>query len=300
MVELFDWEEQDAEINLSWSSVEGYLNLDELEAEEEEPEEILAEWYGVEPRNITLVHGAQEGTFLSLLALKPDVIHVPRPNYPLIWDQAMELGIRVEYTGLYPDVRGSTIVMANPNNPTGRYIDLDDVAEYNTVVVDEIFRPYVRDEPWIHENAIVICSTSKFFGFKDRKVGWIIAGRRFADRIRHIRDLVTPPPIYDSILVKYAFRNYGYIKRRTLEIVGRNREILYKYNPHMPIALLMRDGLDSLEFCRSLYSVKNVLLNPLEYWGVGGGVRISLGKLDPRLLEVGLQRLNEYIEETGF
>ncbi len=307
MVRLFEWEEQEAEINLSWSSVEGYLNLEELEYDEREPVEILAEWYGVKESNVIMVHGAQEGTFLSLLALKPETIHVPRPNYPLIWEQATELGIKVEYTGLYPDVEGSVVVLANPNNPTGKYIDLDEVAEKNIVVVDEIFRPYVTDETWVHDNAIVICSTSKFFGFRDRKVGWIIAGDRFADRLRHIRDMVTPPPIYDSILIKYAFRNYDYIKRRTLEIVGRNREILYRenkyfeieYGPHMPIALLKHEDLDSMEFCRRLYREKNVLLNPLEYWGAGGGMRISLGKLDTGLLEEGMRRINEFIEEHG-
>ena len=308
MVKLFDWEEQEAEINLSWSSVEGYLELDELEYDDREPREILAEWYDVKPENVILVHGAQEGTFLSLLALKPDVIHVPRPNYPLIWDQAMELGIKVEYTGLYPDVEGSVVVMANPNNPTGKYIELDEVADKNIVVVDEIFRPYVTDETWVHDNAIVICSTSKFFGFKNRKVGWIIAGKRFVERVRHIRDLVTPTPIYDSLLVKYAFRNYRYIKRRTLEIVGRNRDVLYKYNRHfkieyspsMPIALLRHDELDSLDFCRRLYHEKSVLLNPLEYWGAGQGMRISLGKLDPGILEEGMRRINQFIEEHGF
>jgi|Deesub1362A_J573_1020465.scaffolds.fasta_scaffold00008_181 aspartate/methionine/tyrosine aminotransferase len=308
MVELFDWEEQEAEINLSWSSVEGYLNLDMLEYDERDPIDILAEWYGVDPENVVLVHGAQEGTFLSLLALKPEVIHVPRPNYPLIWEQAMELGIRVEYTGLYPDVEDSVVVLANPNNPTGKYLELDEVAEKNIVVVDEIFRPYVTDEPWVHENAVVICSTSKFFGFKDRKVGWIIAGRRFAKRIKHIRDLVTPTPISDAILVKYAYRNYDYIRRRTLEIVGRNREILYRlnkyfeigYSPHMPIALLLKDGLDSMGFAEKLYREKDVLLNPLRYWGVDGGLRISLGKLDTGLLEEGMRRINEFIEEHGF
>jgi aspartate/methionine/tyrosine aminotransferase len=304
LVELFDWEGQDAEINLSFSSIEPFDDYVGLDADDRDAEIILADWYGVKPENIVIVHGAQEGIFLAYLALRPKTIYIPIPSYPPIIDQAKILGIDIVYTGLVPDIHNSIISLANPNNPTGLYIKLDDILSDNIVVVDEIFKFFVDDEPYYHENAIIICSTSKFYNFKDRKVGWIVASEEFAKRIRLVKDLVTPDPIYDKVLIKYIFRNYDFFRERSINIVRRNIDILRKnnryfkvrYENYMPIALLEREGLDSMDFCRGLLESENVLLTPSIFFGLDGGLRICLGYEDTHILEEGLRRLNSFCE----
>ena len=308
MVDLFDWEEQGvkAEIDLSGSGIGPFDDLDKLKMSDKEPEEILAEWYGVKPENVLVVHGSQEGTFLAYMGLKPQSVYIPLPSYPPIFEQAEALDINVNFTGLKPEVEDSVIVLANPNNPTGYYIkDLDKLADNNLVIVDEIFKPFVDEDILIHPNIIIISSTSKFFGFKDRKVGWIIGDKEYIHKIRLARDLATPTPLYDSILVKYAFKNYDFFKERSLGIVRRNIDVLRKnvkgfeirYNPDMPIAVISRDNLDSMEFCKKFFEKKNVLFTPTDYFGMKGGVRIRIGFEDIGLLEEALRRLNEFTEE---
>lgn len=306
MVDLFDWEEQEAEIDLSGSGIEPFDGLDKLEASEKDAEEVLADWYGVKPENVLIVHGSQEGIFLTYMALKPESVYIPLPSYPPIFEQAEALDIDVNFTGLRPEVKDSVIVLANPNNPTGYYIeDLDRMADDNLVIVDEIFKPYVDENLLIHPNVIIISSTSKFFGFKDRKVGWIIGDKKYIHKIKLTRDLVTPTPLYDSMLMKYAFKNYDFFRERSLDIVRRNIRTLRKnlkdfnieYNPDMPVALIVREGLDAMDFCKKFLKEKNVLFTPSDYFGMKGGIRIQIGLEDSEKLEEALRRLNEFTEE---
>ncbi len=306
MVDLFDWEEQKAEINLSWSGIEGFEELDKLPKENNEPEKILAEWYKVSPENIVIVHGAQEGMFLTYLALKPKKVVIPLPSYPPIFEQAQALGINIEYAEIKPKVEKSVIALANPNNPTGLYLNPDEIISDNLVIIDEIFKYFIDDKPYFHDNAIIISSTSKFFAIKGRKVGWIIAKKELAEKIRKIEDLVTPEPLYEKELIKYVFKNFDFFKERSINIVKENMKILSQFNdprfriihnPYMPVALLTKNDLNSMDFCRELLKKTGVLFTPLKFFGVDGGFRISLGSKDPNLLEKSLTRLKNFSDE---
>ncbi len=306
MVALFDWEEQKAEINLSGSSVESFEGLENLPKDNSEPEKILAEWYSVSPENVVIVHGAQEGMFLTYLALKPKKIVIPLPSYPPFFEQAQELGIDIEYTDIKPKVNKSIVVLANPNNPTGMYLNLDEIVYDNLVIVDEIFKFFIDDKPYFHDNAIIISSTSKFFSIKGRKVGWIIAKKEIAEKIRKIKDLVTPEPLYDKELIKYVFKNFDFFKERSIGIVKENLKILSQFNdtrfeivhnPYMPVVLLKKNGLDSMNFCNKLLNETGVLFTPLVFFGVDGGFRISLGSKNSNLLKESLIRLSKFSDK---
>ena len=303
MVDLFDWEEQEAEIDLSGSGIELFDELDKLKAEERESEKILADWYDVKPKNVVIVHGSQEAIFLAYMALKPESVYIPLPSYPPIFEQAKALNINVNFTGLKPVVENSVIVLANPNNPTGYYLDLDEIVDNNLVIVDEIFKLFVDEKRYIHPNTVIIASTSKFFGFKDRKVGWVVGDKKYIHRIRLARDLVTPTPIYDTILIKYIFKNYDFFRERNLGIIRKNINILHRnirkfvieYKPEMPIALIGMEGLNAMDFCKRFLKEKNVLFTPSDYFGMKEHIRIAVGRA-PWMLEEGLKRLNEFLK----
>ena len=306
MVDLFDWEEQKAEINLSWSSIEGFEELDKLSRDNNEPEKILAEWYKVSPENIVIVHGAQEGMFLTYLALKPKKVVIPLPSYPPIFEQAQALGINIEYTEIKPKVEKSVIALANPNNPTGLYLNPDEIISDNLVIIDEIFKYFIDDKPYFHDNAIIISSTSKFFAIKGRKVGWIVDKRELSEKIRKIKDLVTPEPLYEKELIKYVFKNFDFFKERSINIVKENMKILSQFNdprfriihnPYMPVALFTKDNLNSMDFCKKLLKKTGVLFTPSKFFGVDGGFRVSLGFKDSDLLKKSLVRLKNFSDE---
>lgn len=306
MVDLFDWEEQKAEINLSGSSIEGFEELDKLPKDNNEPEKILAEWYRVSPENIVIVHGAQEGMFLTYLALKPKKVVIPLPSYPPIFEQAQALGIDIEYTEIKPKVEKSIIALANPNNPTGLYVNPDEIVSDNLVIIDEIFKYFINDKPYFHENTIIISGTSKFFAIKGRKVGWIVAKKELAEKIRKTKDLVSPEPLYEKELIKYIFKNFDFFKERSINIVKENMKILFQFsdphfkivhNPYMPVALFERNNLNSMDFCKKLLNKTGVLFTPSKFFGIDGSFRISLGSKDPNLLKESLIRLKIFSDE---
>ncbi|MEM3831999.1 MAG: pyridoxal phosphate-dependent aminotransferase [Thermoprotei archaeon] len=306
MVDLFDWEEQKAEINLSWSSIEGFEELNKLPKDNNEPEKILAEWYNVSSENIVIVHGAQEGMFLTYLALKPNKVVIPLPSYPPIFEQAQALGIKIEYSEIKPKVEKSIIALANPNNPTGLYLNPDEIVSNNLVIIDEIFKYFIDDKPYFHDNAIIISGTSKFFAIRGRKVGWIIAKKELAEKIKKIKDLVTPEPLYEKELIKYIFKNFDFFKERSINIIKENMKILYQFsdtrfkiihNPYMPVALLTKDALNSMDFCRKLLKETGVLFTPSKFFGIDGGFRVSLGSKDPSILKESLIRLKNFSDK---
>jgi len=302
-VDLFDWEEQDSEINLSGSGMEPIENIDTLNWVEGDPKELIAEIYGVNPDNILLTHGAQEAMFLVLAAFRLDVVDVLIPTYPPIVEQAQILGARVNFIESPFESKNRFILLVNPNNPTGEYIPIQELIGRGIVVVDEIFKPFISKSFEYIPGSIILMSTSKFFSVKDHKVGWIISDKKFIRRIKNMRDLVSPPPIGDKWLINFIVGSMEEFYRRNLSIIKENYSRLSNldeffhiiYNHNMPIAVLFRDELEDKAFAGKLLKEKGVLLTPTSYFYMPSGLRISLGHSNHQLVEEAVERMNELI-----
>ncbi|MFP3189928.1 MAG: aminotransferase class I/II-fold pyridoxal phosphate-dependent enzyme [Thermoproteota archaeon] len=304
MVELFDWEEQNCDINLSISGIEPLENIEGLPKNDREPEEILADWYKVEKENVVITHGAQESLFLVYLALKPEHVCIYLPAYPPFFEQAELLGIKFSFINKDEYLNGKFIVLSNPNNPLGYQLDLSEIVKSNLVVSDEIFKFFVSDEIFFHDNLIIISGTSKFFNIKERKVGWIIANKNIVNRVKKIKDLVTPEPLYDKVLIKFVFNNYNFFKERNKKICERNYAIIENsqlknyfeiiYTKHMPVAALEKENLDSYEYCKKLLEKERVLLTPLSFFKFQNGIRIYLGYEKPEYLKEAIARIEKF------
>ncbi len=307
MVELFDWETQEADVNLSGSSMEPLPDLSGLEYEDGDPHELVAELYGVDPSNTLFIHGAQEGMFLTLLALRPKEITIPIPIYPPVHIQARILGIRVRFVENPFEADTKVVAMVNPNNPTGEYYDLSELAGDRIVIVDEIFKPFVDDRFEYIDNSVIIMSTSKYFSVIDKKVGWIIADKKYIDHIRDVRDLVSPPPISDVSLINYIIPNIDFFRKRNQAIIKRNLDLLTKksgffqiiYRKYMPVAVLYRDNLDDMMFARELHRRYDVLLTPTSFFLLPGGLRIGLGRDSDMDMMRALDALNKLCSDIG-
>ncbi len=308
MVELFEWEEQEANINLSGSGMEPIASIEELERTDGDPKELLADLYGVSKDNIIFTHGAQEAMFLVLAAFKQDVIDIPIPTYPPIIDQARMLGMKVNFIESPLESKNKLLSLVNPNNPTGEYISIRDIIGNKLVVVDEIFKPFVNKKFEYVSGTILIMSTSKFFSILDHKIGWIIADKENIRRIQVVRDLISPPPIGGKWIINYIIPNIDYFYKRNLSIIKMNYSQLDKmnkyfhiiYNSFMPIAVLYRDGIDDKSLAEKLLQTRGVLLTPTSYFYMPSGLRISLGHHNHELLIEAMRSLNELIESREF
>jgi len=115
-------------------------------------EEALREYEGVE---VTVFNGATEALLAVIAALKPRRVVIPWPNYADYVRVAQLLG--VDYVLVEDPLQatsGDLVVMSNPNNPLGRYVERDEVldlarrlkARGAALLVDESFIDFTRGE----------------------------------------------------------------------------------------------------------------------------------------------------------
>ena len=106
------------------------------------------------------------------------------------------------YAGNYTEPKRALIFLANPNNPTGTWIDgdrlksfLESVPRETLVVVDEAYAEYV-EEPgypdccaWLreHPNLVVTRTFSKAFGLAGLRIGYALSAPGVADILNRIR-----------------------------------------------------------------------------------------------------------------
>ena len=163
---------------------------------------LLAEAYGVEEDGIVVLNGAAEAYSLLPLALRPRSIVVLAPSFgdhlhaslasraPLYMLHYREEGRRyrlpLEALEALPErvVRGSLVLLSNPNNPTGTCLsrsELEALAEAfkgSLIVVDESFQPLswscqsiLRNPP---EDTVVLLSLTKILGVQGLRIGILI------------------------------------------------------------------------------------------------------------------------------
>ena len=126
----------------------------------------------VDPESLVLTSGTSEGYsyVFRLLANPGDEILVPKPSYPLfdfladlqdvklvpyplIYDHGWQIDFHSLERALGPSTRG--IVLVNPNNPTGSYLNAEERDRLNGIcrehslalIVDEVFLDYALDGP---------------------------------------------------------------------------------------------------------------------------------------------------------
>jgi aspartate/methionine/tyrosine aminotransferase len=204
------------------------------------------------------------------------------------------------------ELKNKIIILSNPNNPTGEIYNIQELIENNNILIlDEIFKYFINDEDKFFENTIIISSTSKFFNFKNRKVGWIICEDKLSEKIKYYKDLISPDPIFDEELINYIYKNFHFFKKRNINIISKNLAVIKKYkiqefriiyNEYMPVMMLEREGLNAMDYCSKLLNEKSVLLTPMSYFLKPDAVRIFLGYENEEILKKAMERIISFNE----
>ena len=222
----------------------------------------ISEYYSergitVSAEDIVLTSSTSEAySFLFKLLIDPgDQILIPRPSYPLFDFLArLECARTVRYplhyqNGWYYDLetlesclsqRTKAIVLVNPNNPTGSYIDQKEweglrdlcLARRVTMICDEVFVDYCISDalhPFDPASAtdvptFLLNGLSKTSGLPQMKLGWIIVqgpAKQRRERLEHLEivadtflSVSTPIQHAVPILLEIANGIRGQIQRR--------------------------------------------------------------------------------------
>ncbi|MFC5277715.1 pyridoxal phosphate-dependent aminotransferase [Halorubrum rubrum] len=295
----------------------------------------IADRYGRDAEEVVLTCGTQEADYLTFMSLLDEGDHsvVVSPTYqslasvpdsigevtevrtePPEWD----LSVDAVAEAMRPDTR--LVVLTNPSNPTGKYLDPETMrALYDLVadedaylLVDEVYR-MLADDPHapaaaLGPRAISAAGVSKSYGLAGARVGWVVADAEIADAVRKWKDYTTiSPPLVGSHVARQA------LGEQEADILEANRAHA-RANRERVAAFLDRHGLEwfeptgvngfptvpdgfenGKEFCRSVFDAESVVLAPGEVFGHPDRFRIGFG-LHTEELEDGLDRIGRHIE----
>ena len=176
----------------------------------------LSTWHGVAPEQITLGNGSND--VLELVArafLAPGLEAVFSEHafavYPIVTQAvgatarvapARDYGHDLDAMRALIGERTRVVFIANPNNPTGTWVEegalaafLDSVPPDVIMVLDEAYVEYATREgypdslPWLarHPNLVVTRTFSKAYGLAGLRVGYALSHPQIADLLNRVR-----------------------------------------------------------------------------------------------------------------
>ena len=172
--------------------------------------------FGTDPSNVLVGNGSSEVLFnLLQLVERPGEVVSPWPSFGLYNAISTILGLRLRKVPLAEDhqvdldalraaVASETrsVILSNPNNPTGTYLTLDEVRSFAEtlpervlMVLDEAYQEFVSDPAYhgshalIFEmpNVVVARTFSKAHGLAGLRVGYGLAPEKVADYAERVR-----------------------------------------------------------------------------------------------------------------
>ena len=304
-------------------------------------ENLLAEEYDVQPESVLVTAGATHANFIAYAAALDlsggDTVLVEHPGYePLVktpegLDATVSRFDRGEDGELDParieaSVTDDTAIVATSNrhNPTGALEGQSAIADAaeaaHTVgaplLVDEVYAPYVIDE---HDgafggptaasidNTVVTGSLTKFFGFGELRIGWLIGDPAFVRRARriayHLPDVAGPSRTLAERAL-YASESIVETKRDRVET---NHELLATFvDERDDLGGVVHDGA-TFAFLEPVYPVdtlveaawdEGVLVVPGRFYDDPDRIRVSVGG-PPTDVEVSLGRFAQVLTDVG-
>ncbi|WP_160135767.1 aminotransferase class I/II-fold pyridoxal phosphate-dependent enzyme [Halococcus salsus] len=296
----------------------------------------IAERYSRSPEEVVLTCGTQEADYLTFMSLLSEDDHsvvisptyqslksVPAaigdvtsvPSEPPNW----ELPVDAVAEAIQPETQ--LVVLTNPSNPTGKYLDpetmdalYDLVAENDAyLLVDEIYR-MLADDPHppaasLGPRAISTAGVSKSYGLAGARLGWVVADTDVANTVRKWKDYTTisPPLIGHHIAQQALGEQESEILEANRAHAKANRERVAEFADRYDLDwfeptgvngfLTVPDGFDNgKEFCRTLFEEESVVLAPGDVFGYPNRFRIGFGLHTDELKE-GLERVGRHIEQ---
>ncbi len=207
----------------------------------------IAEQYCLQPEQIVPGNGTSELLFAAVRAFEVVRAVIPVPSY-IDYQQACVLaGVAVCQIALQteddfqPDLKllaanlqaGDLVIIGQPNNPTGRLVDRQQLLELADnqpdvlFLIDEAFAGFVPDYTSLagsRDNIIVLCSLTKIFAVPGLRLGFLAASAKICHALRQ----QLAPWSVNTLAQAAGAAMIGDLKyvKQSRELVRRNREFL--------------------------------------------------------------------------
>lgn len=189
------------------------------------------------------------------------------------------------------------VFIANPNNPTGTWLDeaalrgfMAKVPEDVVVVLDEAYCEYVQEPGYPdgvallsdYPNLVVTRTFSKAYGLAGLRVGYGISHPQIADLLNRVRAPfnVSVPAMAAAVA---AYRDTDYLQRsRELNSAGQRQlasafaELGLSYIPSVGNFITVEMPGDAMPYYQALLQ-KGVIVRPIGVYGMPRHLRVSIG-----------------------
>lgn len=328
---MMDWDEVVGEVNRH----HGYTYESHAEVTRALPGAL-----GVADGEALLTMGTSEANALVMQLLCRDGTSVvvdlpayqPLPELPGLYGartipvpRHMEEGWRLDLQRVQEAVSPGTVAIftSNLHNPTGAALmreDLRALADIAadagaTLVVDEIFRPYVADDNMVPPartvapEAITTGSVSKVYAWAATRLGWISAPVDVIEEARRLKWLVAPTfALPNTAMARQLVPLMPGLRDRARAIAGRGMEAVGEWvdsrddvswvPPHAGVICFPRfDGVaDTVSLAKRALDEHGVMTSPGEFFGLPGHLRIGVGHPDVEHVREGLRLLGETLD----
>jgi len=188
------------------------------------------------------------------------------------------------------------VFIANPNNPTGTYVNKKEVAKFleglpkNLIIVfDEAYLEFVdkKDFPKTIElinnkNIIVLRTFSKIYGLAGLRVGFGVARESFIAAMERVRQPFNVNSLAQSAALG-AFNDPGFVKK-TRNLVLREKRFLYwaldkmgiDYIPSVANFILINLKKDALTIFKKMLK-QGVIVRDMLPYGLKNYIRVTIG-----------------------
>ena len=193
------------------------------------------------------------------------------------------------------------VFIANPNNPTGTYLDQEQMVDFlnfmksypeTLVVIDEAYTEFVRVKDYpeglklFHQyclpNLVIVRTLSKVYGLAGIRLGVLIAPTLIANYIHRVRNPFNVNHLAQVAGVA-AILDQAYVKQ-LCQLVWKGLDHLYTQLEHSPIKywesqanfVLLDFGKEAFPIYQSLLQ-KGFILRPVHNYGLKNCLRLTIG-----------------------
>jgi histidinol-phosphate aminotransferase len=196
------------------------------------------------------------------------------------------------------DDQTKMVYIANPNNPTGTYINKEEfewfmqqVPDDVLVIMDEAYYEYAREiEDYPHaldygyDNIIVLRTFSKAYGLAGFRVGYAIAHEELISTMMKTK-LTFEPTTLGQAAALAAYNDEDFLQK-SVEVVEESKkrlyaffdlhEVEYKKSISNSVMMILPTEQEAIDFTQSMLE-KGVILRRINAFGLPSCIRITVG-----------------------
>jgi histidinol-phosphate aminotransferase len=190
------------------------------------------------------------------------------------------------------------VYIANPNNPTGTYLDkieysklVNGIPDHVLLIADEAYYEYARDisdyPPALShrkDNVIVLRTFSKAFGLAGFRIGYAIAHEALISQMMKTK-LTFEPTTTAQAAALAAYKDEEFIQK-SVDLVNHERSKLYEFfDKHNiqyvksisnSVIMIFDSNEEAIDFTQKMLE-QGVILRRVNSFGLPNCVRITIG-----------------------